>query len=245
MTVPADAPSKPRGPRPPLPEIPNLNLVPNSSGLDSGHSMLSSASTPQLATLASPNLSLSGRASNPEIAGTNFGSTLPSLGLPQLLDLSGFSPTSSKKEKHDVVICIPYAELANDVQAKDFHSVASTVFGEVTVTDVPISCLVVEPDGPNNAVPTMQDIDVAFQNIEHLPYLIEQVEEQCVRLARQTEQSMSEMEALKAEQQALMVEKAVLAERISGLRQETKQIEERTAGLRKHVDRRATGSSAK
>lgn len=76
MTVSADAPSKPRGTRLPLPEIPNLSLVPNSSGLESGHSMLSSASTLQRATLAIPNLSLSGLASNPEIAGTNVGSSL-------------------------------------------------------------------------------------------------------------------------------------------------------------------------
>ena len=238
MALPAEAQSKPRGPRPPLPEIPKLHLapcVPNSTSL--GSCLSSVASTPQMATLAIPHLNLSGRASNPDIGNVSLGSTLPSLGLPQLLDLSAFPPAASKKERHDVVICVPFTELSTDVQATQFRECATSVFGNVTVSDVPISCLVVEPEDIDTAIPTLQEIDAAFQDAEHLPFLIEQVEEQCVKLARQTEQNISEIEALKAEQQALMIEKAVLAERIRATKEDITQIMDVRAGLSLDIEK--------
>ena len=200
----------------------------------------SAASAPQLAPTAVPTLSFGFGNPNPSVPSLSLagGPGLPSLGLggSNKLDLTRLPPAASRRERHEVVICVPYVDLEGNDAVEEFKASAPGVFGEVAFSNCPDSRLIVEPKGKESAIPSLQVIDAAYQESEHLPLLIDQANDECAKLAHQIELMIAEMEALKTEREALKVGNAVLEERIRGVKEDSRRFAEAAVRVKRDFD---------
>lgn len=199
----------------------------------------SAASAPQLAPTSVPALNFGFGNPNPSVPSLAIaGETVPGLGLAGSgrLDLSRLPPAASRKEKHEIVICVPYIDLETDAQLSEFRQTARKLFGDVSVCECPIERVIVEPNGEQSAIPSLQAIDAAYQESEHLPLLIDQANDECSKLSHQIELSITEMEALKTEREALKVGNAVLEERIRSVQEDSRRFADAAVRVKRDFD---------
>jgi hypothetical protein len=211
-----------------------------------------------------PKLSLGG-SPEPGMPGLNLGGGggLPSLGLGEqaapaaagksppglslgglglgALNLTNLPPAAAKSEKHKVIICAPYAEVNTDAE---FHVVEESLeetFGEgTTIIELPTEparwIIEADPAAIESAIPSLEAIDAAYQDTEHLPYLIDQANREGSDLNQQIEQEITEIESLKKEREDLRISIAVLNEKLENAKAESLRFSEAAIRVKKDFD---------
>jgi hypothetical protein len=234
------ASAAPRGP----PDVPRLNLSASASaappdvpplGLGEGAAPPAPRGRPEIpAARGIPALNLSavpkasdgpGR-SGP--AGLSFGLGLASL------------PTAPPVQSA-VLICVPYAELATAAQLSALQERLPAEFNESTEMaqirkSPPEFVIENRRQAAASAIPSLQALDAAFQDTEHLPFLIDQADTEAARLSAQTEHTREEIEALRAEKETLAIDTALLRERLRAVREETRKFAEAAARVKRDFD---------
>jgi hypothetical protein len=97
---------------------------------------------------------------------------------------------------------------------------------------------VVESDGESgpSSIPTLQTIDVSYQEVAHLPVLIDQANNEHAQLSQQIEQSIAEIDAIRAEKEALAIETAVLREKLRVANDETQRFGQAAMRIKRDFD---------
>jgi hypothetical protein len=85
-------------------------------------------------------------------------------------------------------------------------------------------------------IPSLQAIDSAYQEARHLPVLIDQANQEHLQLSQQFEHNLSEIDAMKAEKEALAVEIAVLREKLRVAREEANIFSDATVRVKRDFD---------
>jgi hypothetical protein len=183
-----------------------------------------SASVPlSIPPLGIPLLPLSSAAGNP-----------PKFGLS--LNLSALPPGASKSASHQVIICLPHRDYATESQFKEFRDSLTQVFGPKAV----LTQLGHDPNRwlveSDSTIPALQTIDTAYQEAAHLPTLIDQANHEHAQLSQQIEQSIAEIDAIRAEKEALAVEAAVLREKLRVAREDTQRFSEVACRIKRDFD---------
>jgi hypothetical protein len=147
----------------------------------------------------------------------------------------------ARHERHDVVICLPFTEFSNDLHFDDLVKSLDSRFGHGAqigqIRRSPADWVVERAAAPGeSAIPTLQTIDAAFQDVTHLPWLIEQADAEYAELANQIEESREDIDRLVAEKQELAVGNAVLAERLRAAREDAQRISDGAARVRRDFD---------
>jgi outer membrane murein-binding lipoprotein Lpp len=147
----------------------------------------------------------------------------------------------ARQERHDVVICLPFAEFSDDLHFDDLVKSLGSRFGQGTqirpIRRSPSEWVVERAAAPGeSAIPALQTIDAAFQDVSHLPFLIEQADAEYAELARQIDESRDEMDRLVAEKQELAVGNAVLAEKLRAAREDAQRFGDGAARVRRDFD---------
>jgi hypothetical protein len=158
-----------------------------------------------------------------------------------LLNLTNLPPAAAKSEKHNVFICAPFAEFETEIEFPNFQKNLESTFGPGTsifeLTKNPPQWIVEgSPDATESTIPSLDVIDAAYQDVEHLPFLIDQVESEGARLGIQLEQEVAEIEGLRNEREQLRIEIAVLNEKVQAVRAESVRFAEAAARVKGDFD---------
>jgi seryl-tRNA synthetase len=94
----------------------------------------------------------------------------------------------------------------------------------------------VESESGPSSIPTLQTIDTAYQEVTHLPILIDQANHEHAQLSQQIEQSIAEIETIRADKEALAIETAVLKEKLRVAREETQRFGEAALRIKRDFD---------
>jgi hypothetical protein len=143
--------------------------------------------------------------------------------------------------RSEVAICVPYATFKNKAQFASLEANLTSRFGRAAVlTQIRLSPeeWVIENSRPGSesAIPSLQTLDAAFQDIEHCPFLIDHAEAQGAALASQIEQARAEIEAIRAEKERLAIETAVLRERVRTTQEEGRRFAEAAVRVKRDFD---------
>ncbi|KAH0792293.1 hypothetical protein GPJ56_003819 [Histomonas meleagridis] len=145
------------------------------------------------------------------------------------LDLAQISTETNKRERHDVLLCIPYYVFSTKSELESFTKLIPCKFGEgseiTQVSNFPIDTYVIEGapnSGAPRTIPSLQNIDAAYQNIENIPFLIDQTTKECTLLTSHIEQTLERIEDLRNEREKQKIENALLKERIKVAKQRQK-----------------------
>lgn len=173
----------------------------------------------------------------------NFGSkNQSSIGIPGLgINLGQLPPASCKSDIQQIYICLPYREFAGEKQFSEFQNSYQEQFGnEAKIEQIsknPNQWVVVRPENISESViPTIDEIDRAYQESEHLPANIEQVNCESVLLTRQIEMSSSENELMKSQKEQLKVEIAVLREKLARVQEESQMFSNSAKKIKQDFD---------
>lgn len=155
------------------------------------------------------------------------------------LNLSAIPAGKAKSETHFVYLCKFYKEL-NDDEIEELKANAEDTFGEGTkviqLTKVPEQYVIQPPEKLANSIPTLPAIDAAYQDVSNIPFLIDECYVQQALLTKEIDQSALECDNLIAEKQKLLIENAVLEERIRNAEAELKRQEEWANGVKESFD---------
>ena len=138
------------------------------------------------------------------------------------LDLSQISSESGKRERHEVLFCIPFSVFPTAPEFELFAKKVPSSFGEgsqiTQVSNFPIKKWVIEgtPNiGAPTAIPSIQSIDAAYQNIGNIPFLIDQTTKECSLLTSHIEQTLARIEEMRNQREKLKIENALLRMKIN------------------------------
>ena len=176
---------------------------------------------------SAPELNIS--AKRPLIPGLNFES----------IDLSDFPPHSSKVERHHVLICFHYQKQEIEKE-KDLSKLYEKDFNQnVKVNDID-DFLVIEAndndESEKNNIPSIQTIDLAFQNLDHLPELIKQTSNESSHLTNVIDDTLTELSQLRELKEKLKIENALIKERINVGHTEMKRFARTAEQMKKDFD---------
>ena len=167
-----------------------------------------------------PKLNLGG------IGGTGFGTG--GLGL----NLSSIPSGKAKDEHHYVFLCAPYKTDISQQQFEEIKQNANDEFGRSTklfqLTKMPEQWVLQPQENTANAIPSLAVIDSAYQDLEHLPHLIGDVNYQQTVLTKELDNKMGENEKLLEEKHNLQIENAILEERIKNAELQIAMLEKKT-----------------
>jgi len=122
-----------------------------------------------------------------------------------------------------ILICLPHAELTNAAQLTDVQESAHSLFGcDSRIFKVRPNRLVVARDDAtgDSAIPSFATIDGAFQAVDLLQFSIDQADSECAILGEEVERAESELDEAQAEKQSLLVQNALLREKIRAAQEE-------------------------
>jgi hypothetical protein len=136
---------------------------------------------------------------------------------------------------------VRYAELATDAELRDLEGRLPEHFGEFTeIAQIRKSPpeYVIENGRQTvaSAIPSSQAIDAAFQDTEHLPFLIDQADTEGARVSAQIEHTREEIDVLRIEKEGLAIDTALLRERLRNVREETKKFSEAAVRVKRDFD---------
>lgn len=134
------------------------------------------------------------------------------------LDLTDYPPHSSKIEHHPVLICLHYKKQM-EVEKEDLAELFEKDFNQNVRLNEINEYLVIEAsdndDSEKNNIPTIQSIDLAFQNLDHLSFLIKQTNSESSHLTNVIDETLSEITQLRDKKESLKIENALIRERIN------------------------------
>ncbi|KAK8839530.1 hypothetical protein M9Y10_031889 [Tritrichomonas musculus] len=181
---------------------------------------------------------------------------IPLSAVPELnLNLSTMSLPEGKEKIYDkkpVTICIPFIQdsIDSDPSKKLLPSDQTiskkivTFFGgqadftEIymnTINNPPITVVEYNNDIPS-LIPSFQMIDSAYQEIKHLPQMIDRVNNESSSVFGMIEEMMNEIEKLKAQKEELTVKNAVMKEKIRSGREEADRFNESAMRMKNSFD---------
>lgn len=172
------------------------------------------------------------------------------------INLSEMSFQDGKKKHYDkrpVVICVPFmadnnSELlqSNTNKAKDRpidKKIINFFGGTAEFTDLYVNSITESPitvveynEGTPSLIPTFQKIDSAYQEIKHLPKMIDRVTEESSNVFAIIEDMMNEIERLKNQKEEMTVKNAVMKEKIRSSVEEAQRFNESAVKMKNSFD---------
>jgi hypothetical protein len=121
---------------------------------------------------------------------------------------------------------LPFSEFYIRQQFSELENSLPSVFGRGSrVSQVEQSRWVIEKDDRSreSAIPTLQMIDAAFQEVEHFPGLMERVTRDYGELGQFIEACTAEIERLRAAKERMATQNSVLRERIRKTQEQSRE----------------------
>lgn len=164
---------------------------------------------------------------------------IPGLNL-QTLNLSNLPPNSSKNECHQVIICLNYNaengllndndQLSKQISNSLNQKVKLEDLGDITVIESN------ENDDLDSAIPSIQAIDLAYQNLENYPFLIKQNTSEISNLTNFIDDTFTEISELTKLREKLKIENVLLKERINVAHEEMERFKKCAVQTKKDYD---------
>lgn len=216
----------------PGPAIPSLNLGGGSTTTVPGIPSLNLSAAPAI-----PSLNLSAAPAIPSLnLGRQRAPGAPSLGL----NLSNLPPASSKNEKHKIIICLPLSTFTDSSELQNLRDQITDTFEPEAslsqLTNFPERWIVESGNSEETAIPTIQMVDSALQEVDSIPLLIDQSNDTYAKLSDEIERNISEIEVLKAKKESLKVQNAVLQEKIKTAQEEKKRFADAAIRVKRDFD---------
>lgn len=179
--------------------------------------------------VVSSNLEMNMNSKRPFIPGLNF----------EAIDISDYPPHSSKIEHHQVLICLKYKKLEVE-KGKDLSKLFEEHFNQdIKVNDID-EYLVIEAndndESEKNNIPSIQTIDLAYQNLDHLPELIGQTSSESSQITNVIDDTLTEISQLRDLKEKLKIENAITRERINVAHADMKKFAKTAEQMKKDFD---------
>ena len=143
------------------------------------------------------------------------------------LNLAGIPSGKAKEESHFVYLCSPFKSSLSQEQFDQIKDNVEDEFGEGTkifqITKIPEQWVIQPPENAPNVIPSLAVIDSAYQDLQHIPNLLDDCCYQQTVLTKEIDNKVAENEKLLEEKHKLQIENAVLAERIRALEEQLRQ----------------------
>lgn len=176
--------------------------------------------------------------------------------VPELkLNLSEMTLQDGKKKMHDkkqVVICVPFMNdnvdivQSNKNNAKDRpinKKIINFFGGTAEFTDIYLNSITEPPvtiveynDSTPSLIPSFQAIDSAYQEMKHLPQMIDRVTNESSEIFAMIEEMMNEIEHLKNQKEEMTVKNAVMKEKIRSSKEEAQRFNESAVKMKNSFD---------
>ena len=154
------------------------------------------------------------------IGGNGFG--VGGLGL----NLSSIPAGNAKEENHFVFLCSPFKTDVSQEKLDEIKQNVEDEFGRGTkifqLTKTPEQWIIQPQENTANVIPSLAVIDSAYQDLQHIPCLMDDCCYQQTVLTKEIDNKVAENEKLVEEKHKLQIENAVLAERIRSLEAQLK-----------------------
>ena len=184
-----------------------------------------------------PRLNLSNIPRQAQSVGLTRSETVSSASVPALniasLNLTGLPPHSAQNEQHLIYICVPLNK------SKDQKTVINNKMRNFEQNNQIIEVdnnIVIEGDDSSDAIPTIQALDLAWQNLNHLPALINQTTAECVSVTTHIEKTLANIAAMRDMKEALKIEIALAKERIKVANEEMEKFSDYRHKLKNDFD---------